>query len=212
MALPTIPGAVRASAAGDCLGGGRWSNTWHFRRADSASPSPAEIAALHVELLAFYAGLFSTLYCTGTRLEKVDYTPLDGTSGAFSLPGGIDGADLAGNQLPPEVAACITIRTADRGRRARGRIFLPPMSKGQVLSGRLSSTATGIIMTASAALMAAATISGWQLGVASYGKSVKLDKTVHPTRVVETTWSPFFTPATVVTMDDLLDVQRSRKR
>ena len=212
MPLPTIAGVVRASAAGDCLGGGRWSNTWHYRRVDLGSASPAAIASLHAELLVFYTALFSTLYCTGTKLEKIDYTPLDGSSGAFSLPGGVDGADTVTNQLPPEVSPVITIRTGDRGRRSRGRIFLPPPSKGNVQSGRLTSTAIGIYTAATTALLAAAGPIGWELGVASYGKSVKLDRTVRPARRVETLWTAFFTVATAITMDDLLDVQRSRKR
>ena len=54
---------------------------------------------------------------------------------------------------------------------------------------------------------------GWEIGVASYGKSVKIDYTspLPHTRVVST-WTPHFTPATSFSMDQLADVQRSRKR
>src|SRR6476469_2268917 len=213
MPLPTIPGVVRCVIAGSVGGGGRWSNTWHFRRIDLGSASALEIAALHVELSAFYVFFLTGYACSNTLADTADYTPLDGTSGAVSLPLATAGAGVAAGTLPPEVAEVLTIRTADRGRRARGRVFLPAISTGNIADGQLPAVVTNAIVAASATLMAAAVVSGWELGVASYGKSVKTDFTTpRPHTRVVTTWTPYFTTAVSTSMDPKLDVIRSRKQ
>lgn len=211
MPLPVIPGVVRASALGPIAGGSRWSNTWHFRRADLSDPTPAEIAALHVELLAFYAA-FGTGFLAGvTGLDVINYTPLDGTSGAVALPGpGSPGGDGA-SALPPEVAEVITIRTAGRGRRARGRVFLPAISEAHSTGGLISGAAVTGLTALAVALAGAAVVAGWNLGVASYGKSMNKVPGFTDHRVAVSTWDPFFTDMTSLTIDNRFDVQRSRK-
>jgi hypothetical protein len=211
MPLPVIPGAVRITCAGVVAGGGRWSNTWHARRVDLGSSTGVEQAALATEFGIFYGGAIMPLCAAPTAIQTVELTPLDGTSGAIVFPTPVVGSSSDG-ALPPEVASVITIRTAARGRRARGRVYLPAFSKGHITTpGLLDSTTIGVIQVAVAALMVGAGVAGWEMGVASYGKSRKVDFTVTPHRVVETVWDPFFTPMTLGTVDDRLDVQRHRK-
>lgn len=75
---------------------------------------------------------------------------------------------LATDLLPPQVALCITLRTAQAGRSYRGRVYLP----GYV---EQSSTVGGVVLPASiapsvafvAAVQSALVTSGMQLGVLS---------------------------------------------
>jgi hypothetical protein len=211
MPLPEIAGVTRATATGAVVGGSRWSNTWHFRRSDLASPTGLEIAALHAILLAFYAGVISPQMPVGSTVDHMDYTPLDGTSGAIELPAGpLLGTE--GGSMPAEVAEVLTIRTAARGRRARGRIYFPAFGAASFAAdGHIGSGVIAGIVAAAAVMQAAAVAIGWSNGVASYGLSVKLDRTVRPARRVETTWVPFFTDVSLYTMDGVADVIRNRK-
>jgi len=212
MPLPVLPGVVRCSLGGHVDGGGRWNNTWHARRIDLGDPTLVSVTALHVEFVAFYTAAVLGQMPFGSTWDSANYTPLDGTSGAITLPVNLAGL-LGGTAYPPEVAEVLTLRTADRGRRARGRIFLPSFSEPSWdAHGLLADGTIANVLAGSAAFMAAAVVSGWQIGVASYGVSRKVDHTVRPARVVETTWSPFFTPLTLITMDKEADVIRGRKR
>lgn len=211
MPLPELPGVVRASVGGSIVGGGRWSNTWHFRRIDLGPADELLIGTLHVALMAFYAGPVFGNMAAGSTLEAANYTPLDGSSGAFVFPGGLSSA-AGSSPLPPECAEVLTIRSALRGRRHRGRVFLPAMSAAEITAGgRISNAIVTEVLAGMVTLRAALAVIGWELGVASYGVSRKVDHTVTPARVVLVTWAPEFTPATTVTMDDKVDVIRSRK-
>jgi hypothetical protein len=211
MALPVIAGVARASLAGQVAGGGRWSNTWHARRIDLGDPTAVSVALLEADLVAFYATAILSNCHTGTTLDAVDITPLDGSSGAFHTTLAIDGSG-SGDSLPPEVSCVITIRTGARGRRSRGRVYLPAFVIGALSPTGQLGTATNVgIQAVITTLAAAVLVSGWELGVASYGVSRKYDRTVRPPRIVETTWTPFFTPQTSMSMDSKFDVQRNRK-
>jgi len=205
MPLPVLPGVVRASIGGPIAGGSRWSNTTHWRRIDLGAPSDALIGLLHVELATFYGGIIMPWCPPPTAVESAGYTTLDGTSGALALPAPIAGSGGGGN-MPAEVATVMTVRTAARGRQNRGRIYLPAFGISSLSSvGHIADSVVAGILAGMAVLRAAATAAGWELGVASYGKSLG------PHGVVLRTWDPHFTPCTTVTMDGVPDVMRSRK-
>jgi hypothetical protein len=112
--------------------------------------------------------------------------------------------------MPPEVSPVLTLLTGQRGRRYRGRIYLPPPSTsnidtvGQVLPALRTSTQNQYLglITQLASIQ-------WVPVVASYGHGQTTDKI---TKVVtKTSWPPFATPVTSVRMDQFFDVQRSRK-
>ena len=211
MPLPEIAGVVRASLGGSIAGGSRWSNTWHAQRVDLADPTALQIAEVHTALVAFYAAAVMPLCTVATTLARADYTPLDGTSGAFSLPVTLEGGDGTTATLPPEVAEVLTIRTPLRGRRHRGRVFLPALVVTAAPTGRLTGATTTAIVTAAAAAQAALALLGWNMGVASYGKSQIKAPGFSDHRVVESTWPPEFTAVSSFSMDTTLDVIRSRK-
>ncbi len=211
MSLPTIAGVARASCGGPIAGGGRWNNNLHFRRTDLADPTEAQINGLAVVLETFYTAIIPVECAAPTALESIDITPLDGTSGAFHYTMSIVGA-AAMVALPPEVAEVLTIRTADRGRRARGRIYLPAFQNGaSAADGHIVAGTVTAVLSAATSLSIDAGAAGWQWGVASYGTSSKIDFTVTPHRRVSVSWTPFFTPTTSQSFDNSYDVIRGRK-
>jgi hypothetical protein len=211
MPLPVIDGVCRVSCGGTIQGGGRWSNTWHARHSAGGTPDLAAITALELEFIAFYTAACFLSVPAGTTLEDVNVTPLDGSSGAFSFPVGLAGTGGTGS-MPPEVAEVLTIRTALRGRRHRGRVFLPAFVKDDFDSaGHVSATAIARVQASAVALQAAAVISSWSLGVASYGISYKVDYHTSPPTRYPTTWTPEFVDVQSFSMDNQADVMRSRK-
>lgn len=211
MPLPVLPSVLRVTVAGKVSGGGRWSNTYHFDHTGGGAIDGPAVAAMAVPLLALYGASVIGNCVPTTTLDELQAVPLDGTSGAFTVPAALVGL-AGGNPLPAEVAEVMTLRTADRGRRARGRVFLPALAAIKAdATGNIDPAVVIELVAAFNVMRAAMTALGWTLGVASYGQSVKLDKTVTPHRRVVTTWSPGFTPVTLVTMDNRFDVIRGRK-
>jgi hypothetical protein len=222
--LPTIPGTVRCSIGGLTATGRRWANILHFRYAGGASsPGTTEIDNLDVDLFKFYSG---TAYTTGlpwlsrcatsTSITQIDYTVLDGAALAYSKPHSAAGSSGT-TPLPGEVAACLTLRTTTRGRRYRGRIYLPAPSAALIDS---SGYWTGALRTGTIQqwtdMAAALNAKQWRPVVASYGYSWIDDPSDlqppsgHSPKILST-WTPFCTEVNSVTMDQKPDVQRRRK-
>jgi len=76
--------------------------------------------------------------------------------------------------------------------------------------GKLGAAAVSATIAQIAGLIAALPAIQWELVVASYGKSLIKDPNDKYDKI-ESTWTPFATPVTNVTMDDVFDVQRRRK-
>jgi len=226
MPLPVLAGVLRISVAGDASGGGRWQNTWHARHIDLAGWSEAEITALHDVFEDFYVGPahgtglpLQAHNAVGTTVDVISYTPLDGTSGA-SIRVPTAAAGSVNNSVPPEVTAVLTLRTAARGRQNRGRIFLPPPTTQWVTaSGRVSPDYITDVLGQITFVSDTIVSQGAELGVGSYGPYVDPAATaawiaggrigVRPGPTIFT--GAHFTPITTFTMDDMWDVQRSRK-
>lgn len=220
MALPVIPGVVRAAVSGVVSGGGKWVNVWHWQYADGASsPGPIEIDILHPILSRIYSGTAYGAgtpwisYCpSGTQMQQIDYTVLNGTSLGYSKTASGTGA-ASPPALPAEVAACLSLKTDIRGRRYRGRVYLPaPVGTAVVLqpTGLLQTAVTvGIVAQVTGAVAAAAS-SLWKPVVASYGKSLIKDPNDKYDKI-EVSWAPFATVITSWSMNPAMDVQRGRK-
>jgi hypothetical protein len=215
MPLPSIPGVVRAAVRGTVATGQQWTNVHHFRYAGGASsPGTVELDGLDVELFRFYSGTnytspagaaaWLTSGCaSSTTMTQIDYTVLDGAALMYTKSHAVTGAG-AGNALPAECAPVLTLRTDRRGRRYRGRIYLPaPVVSGTDASGRLTSSMTTGAMSQYLGMKAALVAKQWAPVVASYGKGTL--------NGVPTTWAPFATDVLTVTMDPQVDVQRRRK-
>jgi hypothetical protein len=145
-------------------------------------------------------------------MTQISYLTLDDTSLRIDTP--VTGAGLGGSSsLPPECAAVLTLRTGKRGRRYRGRIYLPAPGIAGVTNatGTLPSTIISGTTAQWAGMQAALVSKQWVPVVASYGQSMHKVPNTHPPQYVPVTWTPFVTAITNATMDANIDVQRRRK-
>lgn len=120
---------------------------------DDTSTTAAE-ASVNLNILAnamldtnFLAQYRPNVVWTKYRTVRIDPTTglqLDISDTTVNKPG----TEVSGNQLPLEVACCITLRGALSTRHSRGRFYLPPPSTTRVDSGGFWSTAfTGVLVT-----------------------------------------------------------------
>lgn len=213
MPLPTITGVVRVSCRGTNVAGQQWVNVLHFQHGNpGTSFTNSDINALDAKLARLYSG---TAYTTGvpwltictsnTQLVDFTYYPLDGTSSPTVTPHAALGAAASTTNQPSEVAHVLTLRTGIRGRRYRGRIYLPAAGTGAMsgTTGQMITANVNNFLTQARGLLADLQTIQWYWSVVSYGHG-----TLHG---VPQTWTPFSTPLTDVNMDGVADVQRRRK-
>lgn len=205
MPLPVIPGVVRCAISGQMSSLQPWTNVVHCRYSGGASsPGTSDITALDALLVRLWAGAkFGTgepwfKLCASTiTLTKTSYIVLDGSAlGQDIAKTGLSGGGIGGS-LPSEVAPVLTLRSNQRGRSHRGRIYMPAPDQVTIdSSGRIPVAKRDPFLVQLTGLMAAlggpAVAPFWELGVASYKLSV-------------------FTPLVTGTMDLDFDVQRRRK-
>lgn len=214
--LPVIPGTVRAAVIGSLPGGRKWTNVIHARYQGGATqPTITEVTALDTQLYKFYVGAglsggsawLSTCHNQVT-VDKCVYYVLDGSAPVMQINHGGTGSGGT-TTLPTETAFVLTLRTAKRGRRYRGRIYLPvPIPGTLAIGGYLAPGNVTSTLAQWDAVIALLGTANWKIGVATYGHSVLKDGTV-------STWSPDFTECAPGTagrsMDATADVQRHRK-
>lgn len=214
MVLPVINGVTRVTFRGQNVAGQQWANVMHFRYAAGASsPGPTEFAALDAKVLRLYSGTaysagaaWFTLCPPDTKLIDATYYNLDGVSAPYLLNhSGVLGTASVNTNSAQELAFVLTLRTGQRGRRNRGRVYLPAPGTGAFTgtTGNLSSANVTLILNQAAGLLTDLASIQWAWGVASYGKG-----TLHG---APATWTPYFSPVTAITADAVLDVQRRRK-
>lgn len=199
MPLPVITATVRAAVRGTCPSGQPWINALHFVLS-AGSWDATNIGLLHTGLTKLYTG---TAYASGVKLlgnapstctvQDVVYTPLDGSSASTVTTLAGSGAGLAADAMPPEVSAVVTFRTTVRGRSRRGRVYLPPYTRGVLASG-------GILDPT----VISALIAEW----AGFNADMLTHSIVHS---VASYKLGLCTPISSYTMDNKLDVQRRRK-
>jgi hypothetical protein len=212
--LPIIAGTVRATWRGSNVAGQQWANVMHFRYAGGASnPGTTEIAALDAKVIRLYSG---TAYTTGvpwlssvppsTALIDSTYYVLNGTSVPQIIPHANAGAAGASTNQAAELAHVLTLRTDLRGRRHRGRIYLPGVSTTNMVgaSGTVAAAVITNFLTQANGLRADLASIQWAWVVASYGLGSLNGSPV--------TWTPYATDVTTLSMDAVPDVQRRRKQ
>jgi hypothetical protein len=205
MPLPVIPGVVRAAVSGTMPSLQPWTNVWHFRfQGGSGSPTDSDLAALDALFYRVYVGTpfgsgqpWLSRCVPAVTLAKIAYVRLDGSSLGFEQPRNV-AATGTGSSLPSECAPVLTLRSTQRGRSHRGRVYLPAPAINQVdVAGRVLSTVTVAMVAQVQGLMTA--LGGplvtpfWEAGIASY--------LLHS-----------FSPLALPTMDGDVDVQRRRKK
>jgi len=99
------------------------------------------------------------------RASGIDLGSADGA--AFSIPVGCAGG-VTSEAAPNNVAACISIRTASRGRSGHGRNFVPAVPNAAITLNTMSIGFMGGIVSAYSLLVGAGTFeAGWQMVVLS---------------------------------------------
>lgn len=102
---------------------------------------------------------------TATHVRAIDLSSPTGLSGENNLasPGGV-GTESA----PNNVAACVSLRTAQRGRSGRGRNFVPGIPNAVITLNTLSPTFIDDLVSAYLTLVGAGSFTpGWELVVVS---------------------------------------------
>src|SRR3954451_1490119 len=213
MPLPTIAGVVRCSVRGTNVAGQQWVNVVHVQHGNpGTTPSQADISALDLKFVRLWSG---AAYSTGTawlascssdtKIADITYYPLDGTSSPTVQSHIASGTLPISTNQATEVAHVLTLRTGQRGRRNRGRIYLPAASTSAMsgTQGTLNATNLSNTLTQVNGLQADLATIQWFIVVASYGKGQ-----LHG---APQTWAPYATVVNQFTMDAVPDVQRRRK-
>jgi len=140
-----------------------------------------------------------TVDCTITGLKLTDMSQQNGIflQTALTIPG-----EVAGTSEPNEVSYCLSLRTASRGRSARGRWYWLGMATGQRLDqNRVNTTFRAAAPAALDALRTRLANVGYAWVIVSFIAN-------GAPRV----GGPVYFPVTsIITVDDILDSQRRRR-
>ena len=136
----------------------------------------------------------------------VDVIKLDGTSPTSSFATGGPAKWQGGSTgtFVPQVSALVKLQTLVRGRRHRGRIYLPVTAESAVVAGSLTSSVVTSMQAAWTNFIAALgviTPVAYKLGVASYGR---------PSPSSPGGFTPGFTPVSNITVESVTATQRRR--
>src|SRR6476620_6081691 len=134
MPLPVITDTIRVSVEGLLVSGRAWANILHFRKSGVLSYAGA-IVVLEARLPQFWTNrvvgspAWGYYAHTGASIQRIRYTPLDGVS-PTTVAAHVSAGAAAADPLPAQDALAVTFYTATRGRRYRGRMFLPAFTEG----------------------------------------------------------------------------------
>jgi hypothetical protein len=153
-------------------------NVMHFGT-NGASPS-----ALADDLLNTIDAAGGTLFealSANMFIESVDVIPLDGTTATVIVPAdGATNTNLQGQSSggeEPAVAVTVSLKTDTRGRRHRGRIYLPCVGESAITDGFIDSTRLANMQTAWDDIVTGGLVGGELLKVASYRDRAALNVT-----------------------------------
>jgi len=202
--LPIIAGVFRVSLMWAHNSGQTAVNVIHVAKTGGTAVGAANAidAAVTTEL---WFNVSSLAHVT----EQV-VTPLDGSSATLHFP--VTGTKWQGNasssDMEPGPAAIVSLRTNNRGRRFRGRLFLP--FQGEIGSANgVISTATTVSQAAWTAFVLALGTATYPLVIASYGYSLLINTRAHT--ISESTWTPFATPVATALVESTFGTQRRRQ-
>jgi len=199
---------------GTNVAGQQWANVVHCRSGDGAGPTDlAAITALDAKLVRLWTGTGYTsgsswlINCSAdTKTLDITYYVLNGTAVPIVIAHNASGSVAAGSNQAQEIAHVLTLRTNTRGRRYRGRIYLPAAATTLMsnTTGVLGGATVTSFLNQARGLLADLPSIGWKWGVASYGHGTLNGQ--------PQTWTPFFTDIQDFTFDAIPDVQRRRKQ
>jgi hypothetical protein len=206
--LPTIANVYRVAMNwGTTPTGQTATNVMHFSAATGGASGVW--TALNANVTA------NMWFCSTNnwQVKQVAITPLDGHSATLlESPAGTNwtGA-IAGGDYLPSTAAVVSMSTSARGRRYRGRLYLPGVAESAVTNGQITiviATWQSAWNTFLSTMSTAAVIPC----VASYGHSMVRKKNADGTYTISpTTWAPFATNVSAFNTEALVATQRRRQ-
>ncbi len=199
MPLPVIDRTCRVAVRGFQANGKPWVNVAHLHKDSAGVITAADIALVDAQFVKFYIGpaagggnYWLSRMALGATLQDITYTPLDGVSPSVVISH-VTASGGGAAAVPGEVACVLTLRTAIRGRRYRGRLYLPGLDKALLNnSGTMAATVPANATLQAAGVNALMIAINWSWVVASY------------VGLVANSVQSF-------TMNDVPDVQRRRK-
>ena len=205
--LPSITNVFRVAFNWVHTNGQTAANVMHFRAPSLNTGGVA--TAIDTNVTANMWAMASL----NAHVESLSITPLDGTGATLPYP--VTGSKWAGTvsasiDFVPDAACVVSLRTAKRGRRYRGRVYIPFQCESQIANGVItgSLTVTANDWTAFLANMATASC---RLVVATYGHGLVKTPGVYPPAYTETTWSPDATDVATAVVESILGTQRRRQ-
>lgn len=204
--IPT-PNMVRVSVE-YVISGLPAANVLHMQHALGALDQ-AEVDAMALEVATAWQAEVMPLITNNVTLAQVIVTDVSSQTGpqGEAVAGGVGGSASA--PLPPNIATCVSIRTALRSRSGRGRSYIPGVGEDKVDgAGTITQAYRDALIVAfedvDAALAAGA--SGLLMGVLSLYSGVDEEGNPIPRA------AGLFSRATTYTCDATIDTQRRRLR
>lgn len=165
MPLPIIPNVYRVTFNYSNSSGVTAHNVLHFLAASGDEEDLGDEISSNLS-----SNMFAPLY-NGVRPDTFTILKLDGSSAGVEYVN-LNSADGQGSgEAVPAAAAVLSLRTATRGPRGRGRLFLGPVTEDQLDSGRIDSVVAVNTVTAWETFAAAMAIATKPMVVASYTHS-----------------------------------------
>lgn len=199
--LPIISNVYRVAFNWADSGGQIAANVMHFRKATSSASAIASAIDANISSAMW------TPVSTTSRVVNLKVTPLDGTSATFVL--NVTGAKWTGSSVGnfvPQAAVVVSMRSALRGRRNRGRFFIPFIGEPYIANGVVDTSVVPTLQTAWEAFRSVMAGAGaTPITIASYGRNPATLK--HPLQ----TWSPFDNLCTSLAIEPNAGTQRRRQ-
>ena len=182
-------------------------NVMHFHGAST------DTLALKNLLDASVTAALWTHTVSAASIYQLSITPLDGTSATdlYSVSGTKWTGGTASVDFVPQVAAVVSLRTAERGRRRRGRAFIPFIGEQYISNGAIT-TAVSTAQAGWDAFLAAMTTGSYPMHIASYGHSYhKSGGHGGPITYTPVTWPADSRAVTRATYETMLGTMRPRQ-
>lgn len=115
-------------------------NTWHVEFA--AAPSNSDLLTLANDVLGWAEETYFPLNTSTVLLREVVVTDLSSANGdqVVAIPAAPVAGGLGNNPMPNESSMCVSLRSGQRGRSARGRTYVLGIDKGVVSENIVTQT------------------------------------------------------------------------
>lgn len=175
-------------------GGREWANVYRLRNDTGGALDSALANLIGIEFVDFYDDNLNRKAADwyATRMVARNMAAAGGAS--FEIPLSIQGTAASGDSLlPPQVAACVTWRTAQAGRRFRGRTYLCGFAENANGTGGYMNSAVAAELEVSATAL------------------INALEAINTPLVVFSSIVPQHTDVESATVNDQWDIQRRRK-